>query len=149
MKNALLFFALLMASCPSMAALGEHETSVLKDADSAAVVRKSVKNWGSYSVHVLQQDGMNIKEYLSSSGVVFAVSWKGPRHVDFPQFFGRYFTPYKKALKFHPAKRSRRSHRISGNNVVVQTGGHMGAVYGFAYVPSLVPSGLSPSELKP
>ena len=135
-------------SCPALAALGGDLTSV--DADRAHLKATSleVKPSEAYEVHPIQAPGGTIiSEYVSSTGRVFAVSWHGPFIPEMQQILGSYFQQYSAALG---AKRpyGRRPLNIQVPGLVVQTGGHMGAYFGRAYLPEMLPSSLKAEEIK-
>ena len=135
-------------SCPALAALGGDLTSV--DADRAHLKATSleVKPSEAYQVHPIQAPGGTIiSEYVSSTGRVFAVSWHGPFIPEMQQILGSYFQQYSAALG---AKRpyGRRPLNIQEPGLVVQTGGHMGAYFGRAYLPEMLPSDLKADEIK-
>jgi len=135
-------------SCPALAALGGDLTSV--DADRAHLKATSleVKPSEAYEVHPIQAPGGTIiSEYVSSTGRVFAVSWHGPFIPEMQQILGSYFQQYSAALG---AKRpyGRRPLNIQVPGLVVQTGGHMGAYFGRAYLPEMLPSSLKADEIK-
>jgi len=135
-------------SCPALAALGGDLTSV--DADRAHLKATSleVKPSEAYQVHPIQAPGGTIiSEYVSSTGRVFAVSWHGPFIPEMQQILGSYFQQYSAALG---AKRpyGRRPLNIQVPGLVVQTGGHMGAYFGRAYLPEMLPSSLKADEIK-
>lgn len=89
--------------------------------------------------------GVIIKEFLSNSGTVFAVSWQGPLMPDLKQLLGQYFNNYVTA-----AKNNRGGHNhlgIQQADLVVQSSGHLRAFSGFAYIPSLMPAGVTVEQL--
>jgi hypothetical protein len=90
--------------------------------------------------------GVTVNEYLSSSGTVFAVSWRGPRPPDLSQLFGSYFAAYQTAAA---APQKQRGHLlVQTENLVVETGGHVRDLRGRAYVPALLPPGVSVDEIQ-
>jgi len=90
--------------------------------------------------------GTTINEYVSSDGKVFAVSWRGQRPPDLAQLFGSYFAQYQQAAA---APHRERGHRaIQTQDLVVETGGHMRDLMGRAYIPALVPAGVSVDEIQ-
>ncbi len=90
--------------------------------------------------------GVTVKEYLSANGTVFGVSWRGPRPPNLSQLLGSYFAEYKTAAA---SPRAQRGHLlIQTENLVVETGGHMRDLRGRAYVPGLLPPGVSADEIQ-
>jgi hypothetical protein len=100
-----------------------------------------------YTVHEIQSPtGTVVREYISDSGKVFAVSWTGPILPDFRQTLGRYFAEYSSAASSPHV--GRRHLSIQRSDLVVHSSGHMRAFYGNAYVPSLLPPNFSAAEIK-
>jgi len=129
-----------------MAALGGSVDSVEADrAHLSATLRVTAAE--SYTVHELQApSGTRIREYAASSGTVFAVAWNGPSLPDLQQILGTYFGPYVEA-----AKAKHRGHGpllLREPGLVVHSSGHVRAFSGVAYVPELMPAGVSVQNLQ-
>lgn len=139
------------AVTPAKAGLGDQAASVEADRVSMKGQLRTRSEPG-YSVQeITASNGALVREYVSPSGVVFAVSWSGRTKPNLQQTLGTYFTQFVTGAK---ARRSAGRH--SGHNhleihepsLVVHAGGHMRQYFGFAYVPSLVPRNLSVAELQ-
>jgi Protein of unknown function (DUF2844) len=90
--------------------------------------------------------GEAIKEYLSPSGTVFAVTWRGPRPPDLSQLLGSYFAEYQTAVA---SRRPQRGHlRVQSPNLVVEGSGHVRDLRGRAYDPTLLPAGVNVDEIQ-
>ena len=80
-----------------------------------------------------------------SKDTVFAVVWRGKRPPNLVSLLGSYFQEYQEAsaaaASNGPMRRGMT--RIQASHVVVETGGHPGEVRGRAYIPSLLPSGVT------
>ena len=139
--------AILLAVCvPAAATLGEDAGSVAVDQAQLQAGLK-VSDTAKFSVHQLQlSSGTTINEYVSPAGMVFAVSWQGPSIPDLQQVLGRYFEEYVAVLKNHGNTGGARAMQQSG--LVVQSGGHMRAYFGRAYVASMLPRGVAAEEIK-
>lgn len=130
----------------AFATLGEDASSVESDrAHMQAQVRTT--SVAGYTVHEIQTPNSTIvREYISASGKVFAVSWHGPLLPDFRQTFGRYFDQYLSAAS---APRVGHRHLTSRQtDFVLNSNGRMRAFYGTAYVPSLLPTNFSAGDIK-
>lgn len=127
------------------AVLGETATSVRADtARLKASLR--VTSAATYTTHELTlPTGTIVHEYLNAGGTVFAVSWRGPFKPDLPALLGKYFDTYASAPRSAGSSRSRLA--IDQGNLVVRAGGHQRAFVGLAFVPQLMPPGLSVTEL--
>jgi hypothetical protein len=138
MKSALMFIAfLLVQAAPSWAVLGQPVASVRADQQRMRGEIRSVTHSG-YSVQqITAPDGGIVKEYVSPTGMVFAVSWQTPTMPNLQQLFGSYFAQFRQASE--AKTRRRRGVVVRTNQVVVESGGHMRSFRGRAYIPALLP----------
>jgi hypothetical protein len=147
MKTAfVLFVAMLFQSAPSWAVLGQPVSSVHSDQQRMrGEVRSS--SYAGYSVQqITAADGGVVKEYVSPTGMVFAVSWQTPTMPNLQKLFGTYFQQFQQASQAKSHRR--RGMVIRTNQVVVESGGHMRAFHGRAYVPALVPANVALTDIK-
>ena len=91
---------------------------------------------------------VRVREYLTRGGLVFAVSWSGPVVPDMRQLLGSHYDAYAKGLAALSHPGLRRSLQIASGELVVESGGHMRAYSGRAYLPALIPPGVPLSELR-
>jgi hypothetical protein len=143
----LLIHAVLLPPIAS-ASLGSDAASVYRDVEhvSGSVQAISGERYSVYEVRV--PTGTIVREFVSPSGVVFAIAWQGPFIPELQHFLGKYFQEYADAL--HARKQislDRRPVTIGLNDLVFENGGHVGAFSGRAYVPQAVPTGVVISEL--
>lgn len=150
---ALALGAVLLAGAmpPAQAGLGAQVASV--EADRVSMKGQlRIRSEPGYSVQeITAANGGTVREYVSPSGVVFAVSWSGPAMPNLQQTLGSYFTQYVTAAKMQRATGRRAGHNhleIREPSLVVHAGGHMRQYFGLAYVPSLMPQNLSISDLQ-
>ncbi len=109
--------------------------------------QRSVTASTAYSVHELQLPGGTlVREYLTSANRVFAVAWKGPSIPDLQQLLGTYFPRYRVATE--AIGRARRGVVVEHSDLVIHTGGHTRAFYGVAYLPTQMPSGVQPDQIR-
>ncbi len=134
-------------SLPAQAALGANVDSVEADrAHMKAQLRVTAAPEG-YTVHEITTPmGTVVREYVAASGLVFAVSWQGPLLPDLQQTLGSYYPAYEAAAA--APHQGHRHLQVNSPNVVIRSAGHMRAFYGYAYVPSLLPTNLSPDDIK-
>jgi hypothetical protein len=130
------------------AALGEFVDSVESDRKAFSAARGAITAHNEYTVHQVDSDSTIVREYVSASGLVFAVAWNGLVHPDLMQLLGSYAGEYERGLERTPREPGRRRLQVKTNQVVVEEWGHMRNLQGRAYVPSLVPSGVSVDEIK-
>ena len=140
---------LLAASAlPALAALGENVTSVSADRIHLHAQLKGVTNSVGFTVHEMNTSGTVVREYVSPNGTIFAVSWTGPIKPDLRQLFGSYFQQYVSASStVHHGAATRRHFEVKQPDLIVESSGHMRAFHGRAYVPSLMPTGVTPADI--
>jgi hypothetical protein len=89
--------------------------------------------------HVLTlPSGIVVHEYISPSGAVYAVTWRGARKPDLRELLGPYFGQ----LSSSDSKGGHHRMNLHGADFVVQSTGHRHSFSGRAWVPSLVPAGV-------
>jgi hypothetical protein len=91
--------------------------------------------------------GTHIRQYVSSQGRVFAVTWSGPFLPELKVLLGKYFD----TMETESARTSRagRSHiAINHRELVINAGGHMRSFEGEAWIPAEMPANFAvPSGL--
>ncbi|MDB5958130.1 DUF2844 domain-containing protein [Ramlibacter sp.] len=87
-----------------------------------------------------------VHEFANAAGTVFAVSWSGPFKADLKQLLGRHFQEFQKSQGQRSGNRSHE--RVDTGDMVVVSSGHMGAFEGRAWLPSQLPAGFDPEEMK-
>lgn len=139
------FFAVLMPHVAS-ATLGQPEITVQTDVDRAHAAIKSSEDRTAYRVHEIQlPSGTVMREFVAQNGTVFAVAWQGPTRPDLRQLLGQYFDTFAAVPR---SKLSDRRHvLIQQGDLVLQSGGHMRALSGSAYLRSAIPSGVNLGDL--
>lgn len=130
------------------ATLGEYADTVESDTMALSAVRNSTKAHNSYTIHELDSGSTVVREYVSSSGVVFAIAWNGLIHPDLDQLLGAYAGDYKRALQQTPRKHGQRRIQLKTDSVIVEKWGHMRNLQGRAYDPALIPPGVSIDEIR-
>jgi len=100
-----------------------------------------------YSVHEIQTpSGLTLREYVSLSGTVFAVGWRGPVMPDLKQTLGSYFDRYTAGAAGKHA--GHRHVDVRESDLVVQSNGRMRSFSGRAYLPRLLPQGVTVEEIR-
>lgn len=130
------------------ATLGGTVDSVTSDRKALSAVHRATTTRGAYTVQELQSDATTVREYVSSSGTVFAVTWNGRVHPDLSTLLGSYADEYRAVLSQTPRTRGLRQQQVQSDRVVVEKWGHMRNLQGRAYAPALVPSGVTIDEIK-
>lgn len=145
-KNGLSFIILVALLSAAHAELGGNAKGI--DVYVARIkAERRISVTRNYTLHEIQTPtGTTVREYLSPTGTVFAVAWNGPHMPDLRQLFGANFARYQQAAS---AKAGHRGPLVVDEpELVVQSGGHMRAFYGKAYLPPLIPDGVSVDEIK-
>jgi hypothetical protein len=143
-----LLYAVAAGTLPAWAALGGPVESVVADQVKFQAIRKTTE-MPEYTVHEISRaDGGLIREYVSRAGQVFGVSWSGSTIPDLSQILGSYGAEFRDTLRGQPKSLGRRPAAVHNADLVVETGGHMRAFQGRAYVNSMLPSGVSPGAVK-
>jgi hypothetical protein len=136
----------LAAGVPAFAALGGDLASVQADRAHLQASERIIPTQN-YTVHEMQTArGTLIRQFVSSGGTVFAVSWQGSAP-DLEQLLGAYFDQYVEAAQAQPGRRARGVH-IDTGDFVLESGGHMRFVSGRAFLRSKLPSGVTSDQVR-
>jgi hypothetical protein len=121
---------------------------------SAAVARFAASGSAAAASYTVSQttlsSGTVVSEYIGPGNSVFALSWQGPTMPPLKTLLATYFPSYVQALTdahatqgggYGPAV-------VHQSGLVVETGGHMGAFVGRAYLPQALPQGVSADDIK-
>jgi hypothetical protein len=136
----------LLSGTPSWAVLGQSAASVASDQRHLGGERRSIAA-DAFSVEEIHSAaGTVVREYVAPAGQVFALSWRGPVRPDLRQLLGEHFAAFERA--------SRSTARVRGPLVVrtgplvVEMGGHVRDFHGRAYLPALLPDGVSQAAVR-
>ncbi len=143
------FSAVLFAAAQqAQATLGESFDSISSDEKVLSAVQRSATVRNGYTVHEIDSAPTVVREYVSTSGVVFGIAWQGLVHPDLTQLLGSYTSEYQEALLQTPRIKGIRRQQVKTSDIVVEKWGHMRNLQGRAYVPSLIPPGVSVDEIR-
>lgn len=152
LRIPLLFLLLLPLSLstarPAGATLGEGADSVAKDRKALSAVKGVTTTLGKYTIQESASNATTVREYLNASGVVFAIAWNGMVQPDLTSLLGSYNSDFRNAQQQATRRRGQKQSRFQGENVIVETWGHMRDMQGRAYLPALIPTGVSLDEIK-
>jgi hypothetical protein len=133
---------------PARASLGGDAASVAADAAELHGVARTTP-LQQYDIEEITSDsGIRVREFLNRDGIVFAVTWNGPVVPNLRTLLGSSFESYIKGLGTLKHPGTQRSLRLASGELVVESGGHMRAYGGRAYLPPLIPAGASPADLR-
>lgn len=140
-------FSLLLAGpfASALAGLGGAASSV--EADRASLRgRLRVTSTPTFGVHeITTAGGLQVHEYVTHGGKVFAVSWRGPGIPDLQQLLGSYYGEFAQLASAPHYNHHHLS--VKTPNVVVQSSGHTRSFFGRAWVPSLLPENFSADQI--
>lgn len=90
---------------------------------------------------------VEVHELVDAQGIVFAVTWSGPFKPDLKELLGRHFDSFRdKGAQHRGGNRSQLA--VDTGEAVVVSSGHMRAFEGRAWLPSRLPAGFDPQEMK-
>ncbi len=138
-----------MALASVWAALGQPAATVERDRAIMKGQRHSRSGPG-YSIDTITVAGMEITEYASPDGIVFAVAWKGTGIPDLQVLLGEYFQEYREELTTarNRRPRGREPFKMKSDRLVVERAGHSRALWGRAYLPSHLPPGIRVEDIQ-
>jgi hypothetical protein len=145
----LLSATMLVIALPAFAGLGEAASSVQADQAHMQGSLRTTQTEACTVHEINSPTGTVVREYVSTSGKVFAVAWQGPWPPDMRQILAGYFEQYQQAVQAQASTRAgRRPLLIEQPGLVVQSGGHMRSFAGRAYIPEMLPQGVSKEEIR-
>jgi hypothetical protein len=135
---------------PAAATLGEVEASIQADTLRAAAVHRVSRDLA-LQVHTLTlADGSTIRQYVAPGGRICAVSWNTRFKPRLDQLLGAHFVTYAQAGRQAQQQRAGPRHRamLSRGDLVVESGAHLNAHVGRAYLRSLMPAGTAADAIR-
>nr|WP_257626467.1 DUF2844 domain-containing protein [Janthinobacterium sp. NKUCC06_STL] len=143
--------SLFLQSTPAFATLGAPVVALPSSAKAANGAQSKVSgrmsNYRNYAINEkIDQSGTTVREYINADNVVFAVSWRGPNMPDLRQLLGSYADQY--AFAASQRKSGQRGVAIQSDQLVLRSGGHMRSFAGSAYVPGLLPQGVTSDDIR-
>ena len=139
---------LALGSMPAWAGLGQPEASVTSDQLHMKSEHR-VQDFQAYKVHELANtEGAVVREYVSSEGTVFGISWQGRSTPDMNQLLGNYVNNFQTATRDQTQIRQRRGITIKTNDFVYTNFCRMGVCSGSAYAPRLLPNNVSAEVMR-
>jgi Protein of unknown function (DUF2844) len=144
--HLLLAATLAATTAPALAALGGDVTSV--EADRVRMKGALHTTYtANYTVHEIQMSKLVLREYVSLSGQVFAVSWRGEGIPDLQQVLGTYYSSFRQTAAAGGPHYNHHMLTVNTPDVVVVSSGHIHAYFGRAWVPGLLPQAFSLDEI--
>jgi len=131
----------------SWAGLGSTPANLGPRVLTAKIHKDDAGRAGYTDVETKLESGTVVHEYVGADGMVFAVSWSGPFLPDLKEVLGSHFD----AMVAHAgktAKAGRSQLALRQSELVIVSGGHMGAFEGRAWLPAKLPAGFGPGDVK-
>ena len=136
-----------VSSRHAFATLGEGAESIAKDCIALSAVKRATTSRANYQIQEVASEATVVREFITPSGVVFAVAWNGYLHPDLNALRGGYADDYQSAKQQLSRKRGQKRIQVKTEQLVVETWGHMRNLQGRAYLPALVPAGVNVDEI--
>jgi len=145
--SILLLCGLAILASPAWAVLGDSAASVLNDQARMKGTLRST-DMKTYVMHeITAPAGSIVREYVSPAGAVFGVAWEGQFPPDLQQLLGPYYEQARQAEQ-KQQRHGRAPISIETPGLVVQQTGHPRSFHGQAYVPQLIPQGVTSSDIR-
>ena len=139
---------LMLGPVHSFASLGQDLDSINGER-KRMVARHRVLSGAQYSLHELQgADGSRVQQYVSSSGMVFAVSWRTLYKPDLSSLLGPSYAGYAASARAAAQRPGVQRHfQHDDLDLVLQASAHLHVFSGFAFRRSMLPRGLTPQQI--
>jgi Protein of unknown function (DUF2844) len=149
LRAAILSAGLVLLTLPAFAGLGDDASAIQADQAHMQGALRTTQT-ASFTVHEIKTpSGITVREYVSADGKVFGVAWQGPWLPDMRQLLSSYFETYRQASQAEASSHAgRRPLVIDRPELVVQSGGHIRSFMGKAYVPAMLPAGVSAEAIQ-
>lgn len=145
----LAIFLLTTASFSAHATLGGDSSSIETDRVSlGAQTPAGISTTATHSVYQLAlPSGTAVRQFVSASGIVFAVVWSGPFKPDLRQILGRHFDTML-AYQADATHAGNPRNTVNEGNLVIESGGRMRDFFGRAYLQHELPAGVTLQDIK-
>jgi len=142
-----------LAPLQASAALGGDEASVEADRLAMGGTAGTPQPAAAYTAKKFTlPSGTVVREFLSTGGTVFAVAWEGPQIPDLKQLLGdARFAAMDDAARARNREGGRGPMALrpdAAPNLVIESGGHMRAFSGRAYLSDKLPSGVDADAIR-
>jgi len=131
----------------AIAATGTSSPS--NTADATAPVLHQAANGAVRWQESTDANQISVRQYVSSSGQVYAVSWDGPAMPDVAVLLGTWFDRYRQeASAALPNATGLHSSRVSGSDLMVETAVRLRNFNGRAWLPNALPAGVTAADIE-
>lgn len=134
-------------SLQAMAALGDQLVGS-SSSYSSGKVKQTTSSGASFTVSESKgSDGIFIRQYVDSSGLVFAIAWKGTFVPDLENVLGGFTADFKNAVHKKGKLKGSRRLKVDTGFIVVEGGGRQRDQSGRAYIPVKLPEGFDLKDI--
>ena len=149
-RIAYVLLSLLAIPSAAFAALGGSAITVDADRVHVQGALMRIERNSAYALHEIRSaSGTMVREYVDSSGTVFAVAWDGPWMPDLQQVLGEHFEHFQAAMRARQQTRHTRGLvTFADGGLVVQMSGHPRAFAGRAYLSARLPAGIQLESIR-
>ncbi|MGE5085247.1 MAG: DUF2844 domain-containing protein [Bacillota bacterium] len=132
-------------SMHSMAALGDQFVGT---SSTSTKIKPSTSGSATYTVaESTDANGIFIRQYVDSGGLVFAIAWKGSFVPDLENVLGGFTADFRKSISKKGKLRGGRRLKVDTGFIVVEGGGRQRDQSGRAYIPVRVPAGFDLKDI--
>jgi hypothetical protein len=139
----IVILGLFLFQTPARATLGERAVASLAQNKSLVTPNNTTVRFQS-SV----DDVVTIKEFIDSTGIIYAIRWDGPRPPDLNSLLGQFFPEYKVAIVSTPFRVPHRRLMADSDNLHISQFGRPGNLSGIVYLKNRLPANIHPDDLK-
>ncbi|MGX7003683.1 DUF2844 domain-containing protein [Caballeronia sp. KNU42] len=141
------------ASGPTHAQLGAtvaiNPTGTSNPADANAPALHQAANSAARWEESTDANQIRVRQYVSSSGQVYAVSWDGPAMPDVALLLGTSFDRFRQeASSAQPNASGLHSSRVNCSDLMVETAVRLRDFSGRAWLPSALPAGVTAADIE-
>ena len=133
----------MLQGVPAFAVLGGDLSTVTAAQSRMRAARVTTAAAEGTTVHELRlADGSSIREFVNAQGLVYAVAWSTRLKPDFSYLLGTHAAEFEAGVAASAsAPGLKRSVAVERGDLVVHSGGRMGAFVGKAWLKSQLPAG--------
>ena len=147
--KSLLAACLTVSATVCWAGLGEQAVAPGTSDASTTSAHSTSSGAGYTQVERRLASGTVVREFVSSAGLVFAVSWSGPFLPDLRELLGPHFSSFTQAAGGPQGlPGSLNALNLQRPDLVILSVGRMGSFQGRAWLPRQLPPGFDPRQIQ-
>jgi hypothetical protein len=130
----------------AQAGLGEPAASVPRDHAALHGTALTVTPTHAYDLHEITTPETRVREYVSRTGTVFAVTWSGRATPDLSVVLGARYSAYAKVAA--PRRGGHKVYAVATDDLVLHVTKLPRGFVGEAHAPSLLPAGVTAGDIR-